>query len=208
MRFSTLAAAIIVALALILVPEVAGISVTMSTDDVSLTDEYSLADETSLQSDVTLIDGVAVQSTMASGSKQNTISTEVGSSGYSAGAAVSTYGEFSATSMTVASKEGAVVSSSLVSIGCATAEVSGVSGADAAGQQVAVYNGAMDSVQMEGLSAGRDGTVGKFGFAVTNMAKAPASSSIRNLASGSTSAILASGTHPEIVQNPAGNPSA
>ena len=173
MKLTILALAILAVLGFILVPNVAGISVTMSTDDVSITDEYSLADETDLLADVTLMDGVAVQSTIASGSKQNAMSTQAGSTGYGAQAAVSTDGEFSASTMTVASKEGAVLLSRLAGTGSAIAEVRGVSGADAAGQQAAVFNGAMNSAQMVAVGGfvGEAGTMngqtmsGSSGFA-------------------------------------------
>lgn len=153
MKLSIFVVAIVAVLALTMVLEAGAFSVTMTTDGVSIKNEFSLAYETSLQSHATFADGGIIQSTEASGPKHNALSTLTGSAEYGAQAAVSTDGKFSASTVTSASKEGAVLFSNLAGTNSAMEKVSGVSGTNAAGQQAAMFNGALNSAQMVSVSA-------------------------------------------------------
>jgi hypothetical protein len=61
------------------------------------------------------------------------------------------------------------------------------------------------NMEMEGLSAAKDGTIGQFGFSVTNVNRGQDVTVQNSVAGAPNGGAVSTGTHAEIVQNPGGN---
>ncbi|NPV63156.1 MAG: hypothetical protein HPY61_11115 [Methanotrichaceae archaeon] len=141
-------------LSLIWMGNVAAIQISVSSDDSTVSTNYMLSDDAALRDGVSIFDGGTVVNRAARGTGSNSISTNVGGDDYSAGTAVYSSGQFSLSSSIIAAGNGALISQDTGCSGDAGAEIYGIANGGAAGQQAAVLNGRLSSLQNLAVGGG------------------------------------------------------
>ena len=120
---------------------VLGFSVSFGTNGVSLSENYNLDTSTSLQEKQILSDNKVYQNSQISGSGKNSYDQHTSGTDYIATNSVLSSGSFSASTTTVASKDGALKSQDVSGSGYLGASVSGITDSTSSDQKAAVLNG-------------------------------------------------------------------